>query len=333
MKNLLFLVGLIMVATACTSSGSSLFEDSSKEEAKESNVSFVIMEKHRNGTCDYGFCVSSYNEETRVLILDLNGEKFTYLLEDIKEEYYDQVKNNKVTLVRNWGEFIPVVVEKDETPYEKLPIFTDDYRKFKFRGILKDSNALVDGLYVLIYNGMFLNGLCNMGNQTYESGRFFYNEKDIAPEYDDSKVNKGYLSAGLSLYSSPHEFYRQDKNGDYMYTVVQSYCEDDYLVLKIEDGQIYKYPLNILVPQARKSALAGEPIGALQLSNKRWIPVYLIQGYGQYYGMAEVLYFCDNMVGLRDFNILENYSDFMLEVGITTSYQPVDYFFYKVNSR
>ena len=80
MKNVLFLVGLIMVATACTSSGSSLFEDSSKEEAKESNVSFVIMEKHRNGTCDYGFCVSSYNEETRVLILDLNGEKFTYLL-------------------------------------------------------------------------------------------------------------------------------------------------------------------------------------------------------------------------------------------------------------
>lgn len=320
-----------MVATACTSTGFSFF--GSKEESKESNVSLVILKKHSNGVCDYAFCVSDYNEENQILTLEMDGKTFSYFLSDIQEKYHKQVKNNKITLVRSLGEFIPVVVEKDETPYDKPPIFTDDYRRYTFRSILKDTNTRVTGLYILTYNGMFLNGLCDMGNQTYESGRFFYNEQDIAPEYDDSKVNKGYLSAGLSLYSSPHEFYRQDKVGDYMYTVVQSYCEDDYLVLKIEDGQIYKYPLNILVPQARKSALAGEPIGALQLSNKRWIPVYLIQGYSQYYSMSEVLYFSDNTYGLRDFNNLENYSDFMLEVGITTSYQPVDYFFYKVNSR
>ena len=319
-----------MVATACTSSGSSLLENSkSKEESKESNISFVVLEKHRNGVCDYGVCVANYDEGTQKLYLCMKGETYSYCLDEIQDQYHILVKNNKVTLARVWGEFIPVVVEKDKTPCEKHPVYNDDYRSFTFKSILKDSNVTTSGFYFFVYNGMFLNGLCNAGNQVYEDGRYFFSKKDFDPEYDYSDIDKGYISAGLALFDSSSDFYRKDKAGEYRYAVVISYYEDDYLILRIEDGQIYRFPVNIMNIQAKAEVKRGKPVGALQLSNRRWIPVFLHQGYGQYYSMSELLLTTHDTYNLRGFNNLMFYSDFMLEVGITTSYQPVDYFFYK----
>ena len=318
-----------MVAAACTSSGLSFL--GSKEESKDSNVSFVVLEKHRSGVFDYGLCVTNYEEETQRLLFEMNGESYTYALDVIQEQYYEQVKNNKVTLFRSGGNLIPVVVEKDKTFSEKHPDINEDRRVFIFKSILKYDDTQMLDFYSPFYNWMFLHGFCNAAMQIYEDGRFFFNEKDFDPEYDYSKTDKGYLSAGLALYDSPHDFHRKDNTGEYRYAIVQSYCEGDYLVLRIEDGQIYKFPLNILNIQARDEIQKGKPVSGLQLSNRRWIPVYLSQEYSQYYSIEEVLYLTRNTYNLRKFNNLLNYSDFMLEAGITTSYQPIDYFFYKAS--
>lgn len=327
MKNLLFLVGLIMVATACTSSGSS-FGNKSKEESKESNISFLILKKHKNGVCDYGFCFSNYDASSQTLNFDLNGQQYSFELSQIKEEYYDQVKKNKVTLLIGYGEPIPAIVEKDETKFETPPVIEKDERVFVLHSILKDRDVSKKYPYTLIYNGLFLNGFCNAGIQSYENGRFFFSEIDSEPEYDDSKSDKGYISAGLALYDSPHEFCKKDKRGEYRYALVQTYCEDGYLILKIENGQIYRYPLNIFDPEQRNDLPAGKPISALQMANLRWVPIYLLLSVGELYNMGGSMFQANNSYNLRQLNNLSFYFEFMSEMGMDAKYRPLDDFYY-----
>ena len=333
MKKLLFLVGLIMVAAACTSSGSSNQNNQSQnceEESRSCNGSFVITKDHRNGACDYAVCVADYDDEAQTLHLYLGDNSYAYGLSQISEEFHKQVKNNKVTLLLGFGDPMPAVVEKDERSYKMPPPIETDYRQFTFKCILKDK-PLAFGVcqYIQIYNGMFLNGLTKIGNKTYENGQFFFGPEDLVVEIDKSKTDKGYLSAGLALYDSPHNFYRKDRAGEYKYAIVQSYCEDGMLILKIENEQIYKYPLNAIEIRLRREIANDRPVSALQLSNKKWIPVFLDEGMSGVYGMNSVLFATDKTYRLRPLNSLIHYNDFMLEVGITTSYQPIDYFFYK----
>ena len=331
MKNLLSLVGLIMVTTAC-SSGSSGANMTTSENDKEANISFVITKKNRNATCEFALCQANYDSNSETLHLVLDGRKeFSYPLSQIKDEYIDLVKNNKVSLLFGFGEPLPVVVEKD-TSSDDVPNFENDFRQFTFNSILKDSHASSIGRYLLFYNGMFMNGLCKVGDALLKKGRFFFSEADFMPETTgESYSKKGLFSAGLDLYGSSHDFHKKDKYGNkYQYSIVQTFYEDDYLVIRAEDGATYRYPLEAL-NSLQREMLRTElhpAVSAIRLNNLHWIPIYLVQ-YGEDYRHSGFLWNSSNYYNFFDrYNSMQIYSDFMLEAGITLNYRPIDFFFY-----
>lgn len=84
-----------------------------KEESKECNYSFVVVRKASNGVCDFAVCKADYDNKAQVLHLCIaDGKEFSYPLSQIKDEYIEQVKNNKVTLLFGFGDPMPAVVEK-----------------------------------------------------------------------------------------------------------------------------------------------------------------------------------------------------------------------------
>ncbi|WP_304303092.1 hypothetical protein [Phocaeicola plebeius] len=328
MKNILFLVGLIMIATACTSTGSSFL--GSSEESSESNVSMVLLKKHKSGARDFGVCTTNYDAAAQTLNFDLDGKNYSFPLSKIQDQYIDRVKKNKVTLLKAMGDFFPAVVEKSDIIYEDPPILYKDDRQFKLKCILKDSNVSHEINYPVLYNSMFVYGLNKMANQIYDTGRFFFTEADFEPEYDTSKSDKGYLSAGLSLYSPPqNEFYRKDKAGEYRYAVVQSYVEDDYLIIRIDDGQIYRYPLNALRLGEKEALLTGKHASAYQISNGRWIPVELVENMDGVYGHQAMLSLAYEFHNIRSRNNLMFYQEFMMEKGFFNGYPSAGTFFFK----
>ena len=331
MKNLLFLAGLIMVTAAC-SSGTSGTNMTYKEESKECNYSFVVVRKASNGVCDFAVCKADYDNKAQVLHLCIaDGKEFSYPLSQIKDEYIEQVKNNKVTLLFGFGDPMPAVVEKD-TSTEEIPGFEKDYRQFTFNSILKDSHASGICQYLLIYNGMFMNGFCKLGDQVLKNGRFFFTESDFLPETTDkSSASKGLFSAGLALYDSANDFFKKDRYGNpYRFSVVQTFYENGYLVICVEDGKTYRYPLKALNPVQRYTLLNEKQprISAIQLVNRRWIPIYLVQE-GEEYRYSGFLWNSSNYYNFYErINSMQIYSDFMLEAGITLNYKPLDFFFY-----
>lgn len=326
MKNLLFLVGLIMVATACTSTGSSFL--GSSEESSESNVSIVLLKKYKNGSCDFGVCTTNYDAATQTLNFDLDGKNYSFPLSKIQDQYIDRVKKNKVTLLKAMGDLFPAVVEKSDMVYEDPPVVHKDGREFNLKCILKNQDISRTLNYPVLYNGMFVYGLAEMANQVYDKGRFFFTEDDFNPQYDEKPTDKGVISAGLALYESKNSFYRKDKSGEYRYAVVQSYLEGDYLIIRIEDGQIYRYPLNVLHFKAKKDILNGMNVSATQISNGRWMPVKLIEGMDGYI-QESILPIAYNFHKLRAGNSIMFYQEFLIEQGFFNGYPSAGAFFFK----
>lgn len=327
MKNILFLVGLIMIATACTSTGSSFLESS--EENSESNVSMVLLKKHKDGSCDFGVCTTNYDEANELLEFELDGKKYFFLLSEIQEQYVKQVKKNKVTLFKVFGEMAPFIVEKSDIVYKDPPILYKDDRQFKLKCILKDSNVSHEINYPILYNSMFVYGLNKIANQIYDTGRFFFSKADFKPEYDYSKTDKGFISAGLALYNTENKFSREDKAGKYRYAVVQSYVEDDYLIIRIDDGQIYRYPLNALRLGEKEALLTGKHASAYQISNGRWIPVELVENMDGVYGHQAMLSLAYKFHNIRSRNNLMFYQEFLIEKGFFNGYPSAGTFFFK----
>ena len=331
MKNLLFLAGLIMVTAAC-SSGTSGTNMTTSENDKEANISFVIVKKAKNGVCDFAICKANYDSNAEILHLCIDaGAEFSYPLSQIKDEYKEQVKKNKVTLFFGFGDPLPVVVEKD-TSMEEIPGFEQDYRQFTFNSILKGSHASGIGQYILFYNGMFMNGLCKLGDQLLKNGRFFFTESDFAPEVTgDNYSKKGLFSAGLALCGSSNNFYKKDKYGNpYRFSVVQTFCENGYLVIRIDDGTTYRYPLEVFDPVQRQMLQTEKypKVSAIRLLNWRWLPINLVQD-GEDYRYSGFLWNTSNYYNFYErINSMQIYSDFMLEAGITLNYKPIDFFFY-----
>lgn len=328
MKNILFLVGLIMIATACTSTGSSFL--GSSEESSESNVSMVLLKKHKSGARDFGVCTTNYDAAAQTLNFDLDGKNYSFPLSEIQAQYIDQVKKNKVTLLKAMGDFFPAVVEKSDIVYEDSPLIEKDKRDYTLRCILKNEDVSRDYPYILFYNGMYIYGVNKVANQMYEKGRFFFTEADFKPEHDNSITEKGFLSAGLSLYSPPqNEFYREDKAGEYRFAVVQSYVENNNLVIKIDDGEVYRYPLNIFFPSDREYLAAGKPVSAMQIPGGRWTPVKLVEAMDGMYSQYSILPFASDCYESRARNNLMFYQEFLIEKGFFNGYPSAGTFFFK----
>lgn len=92
----------------------------------------------------------------------------------------------------------------------------------------------------------------------------------------------------------------------------------------------YRYPLKALNPVQRYTLLNEKQprISAIQLVNRRWIPIYLVQE-GEDYRYSGFLWNSSNYYNFYErINSMQIYSDFMLEAGITLNYKPLDFFFY-----
>lgn len=63
----------------------------------------------------YSLCQASYNDYTKELCLEITGNEdasLTYSLSEIKEEYIDKAKKNKVSVIYEGNKFYPVVLKR-----------------------------------------------------------------------------------------------------------------------------------------------------------------------------------------------------------------------------
>ena len=336
MKKLLFLVGLIMVTTACTID---LSKQQSKEEDKESNFSLVAKLEQNNTVWNMIICQTNYDDKEQVLYLNIQHdgvhEKVSYPLSDINEAYVEQVKHNKVTTFYDLDEFIPAVVEKGSFTAD-ISGFEQDTREFTLRSILKGRNISRDYKYFWIYQAMFSNGFCKMGDQVLKNGRFFFAETDTEPETTGKNyADKGAFSAGLALYSPSNDFFREDEHKNpYQFSVIQTFCDNGYLVVRAENGNTYRYPFEIFEPDNRYALMLKKQfkIAAIQLSNTHWIPVRVYQD-DKDYTHEGFLWKFPYISEFKRINSSQIYNDFLREAGIASNpeYKKLSSFFYSRN--
>ena len=332
MKKLLFLVGLIMVTTACSVNENKV----SNEEDKESCYSFAGKDEYNNLI----FCKANYDDKEKAVFFDISDfsgdRKFSYPLTDIKEEYLDLVKRNKVAISYYKGKCSePFVVEKD-TSTEVISDFEQDKRRFIFKPILKSSSCL-NGMaqYAHIYEWLIAYGYCKAGDQTLKEGRFFFAEADFAPEKTGKDyASKGLFSAALTRYlpqDARGKNHLEDKFGR-CFTVVQTFCEDAYFVIRLENGDTYRYPFEALSgPDRFALLLTNQPkISAVQYPNGNYGPIGIEKGYESFkYKKSLWITPHDFIPSLYDDDI-QRYNNFMINAGIAlnSKYEQLDPFFY-----
>lgn len=336
MKNLLFLAGLIMVTASC-SSGSSGSSSVTSENDKNANISFVylgVSGKMYNALL-YDLCQTEYNKENHSLCLNLEGDKpakRVYPLSVIKDEYIDEVKKNKISAVYKRGEFYPVVVEKDSNNQFQSAWDPEDMRQFSYECVLKDVELSGQIGYNFIYHGAFLLGFTKVGNQIIQDGQFFFADDDFAPEKTPKGAfgERGTFSAGLSIFSPPvsNDFFAEDRYGQYRYALVQLVCEDNNLIIRVDDGSTFRYPLSYLQPwqvsvlqngRQPLSTPANHVLTAVQIPNGNWIPagITLIPGSDKY-RYVYYLWHSDQHYPIifERFYKLSTYLDFMEYYGV-----------------
>lgn len=326
MKNLLFLAGLIMVTAACSSGSSSNTSGTNmtvNEDSRKANVSLVYLGLSGNsGAPLYSLCETSYNASTQELRLEISGVKddtLTYSLSEIKEEYVDLVKKNKVSVKYEYdeysynrrkyfqpGKFFPVVLKK--APAEMFPpdnFWHDgELRRFRYECILKNSVLEGSFSYDVLYHGAFLYGGTKVGNQIMQNGRCFFSLEDFEPEITSEDVfgKKGIFSAGLANYSPLNDFCEEDRYGTYRYGLVQVLYENNELIIRVQDGKTFRYPasyfhlatVNTLEQTTNPLLVHNQCVpSAVQILNGNWIPVFIHAPNSDAYRYSSCLWFAD----------------------------------------
>lgn len=269
MKKLLFLAGLIMVAAACSSGTSSGFMGTNDEKNSDCCYSIVFSGYDKEGRSAYDFCKAEFDETNQTLILSLiSGKTFSYPKDEIKDEYLSQVKSGKVTMLCAFGKKCPVVVEKEKTQNTKnITSVEYDNRQFAFNSILKSDQIGTGGVipYRQLYLGLYMLGYCKPGNKMFKDNCFFFYERDFAAEKTGDEFQAhGRFSAARTL--------------DNDYTMCQARFENQELVIRVEDGSTFRYPVELFFTPHEQDVVTGKAffaVSAVQIPNRNWLPAVL----------------------------------------------------------
>lgn len=226
---------------------------------KERNVSFAYIGRSGSGMAIMDICQSYVKDQNLYIETNKSGDH-TYPLTDIKEEYVGHANNHKVSCVVLNGKFEPVILEK--SPYNDFEDADSDQRKFMIRGILKDSQINEPAFYSLFYYYLFCNGYTKPASQVMLDGDPFFYIEDFKTEI--SQPMKGGQHSPI-----------MDENERLMWCQALYDADAKKLILRLEDGRTYRYPLALFSGHAEKK-VKESCVSAILTQNGNLFPADIV---------------------------------------------------------
>lgn len=242
---------ITLLAVVCLFSNCGGSSDGSNEK-----VSFVFADvKNQTYTPMFAKFEGCSETEAKFMVVPMN-QYATFSLSDVEPEYLSDLKKGNVALMVVDGTVYPVVVEKSSEVKGADPWW--DKRKFIATCILKGNNAFNKKVnYSLCYISLFGYGLTEPGRKMFEKGTFFFGEKDFDIEHRDKPFSGGKYSVVKKL--------------DGKFGLCQTVFKGNELILRLDDGNTFRYPLDIF-QEHQRDRVKNEFVTAITLeeSNELW---------------------------------------------------------------
>lgn len=290
------------------------------------NTTIIPRKQTISSIDEIDLCTNYHRNDT--LFLQLLREKRTiaYPFSELKNEYLNEVKAHRVTLIPHFmGETdVPVIIMPSTDSIPSLSQYvglSDKERKYQVKSILKDASESDERsyLYFHAYMDLYLLGYDKAGNKLLFNNNFFFSAKDLEIEKTSKALEGGMYSVTV------------DKNNKGCLCQMKYDKDNDMIILRLANGDTYRYPTALTPWRGIDiNTIKQQQVSAVDNGLGRWLPSYLTNHYDDEYGFSEIIPGTDFLLHKMGSNriSIESVKQFFSAIGMSTNaVHPGKFFF------